>query len=523
MADKQEHDSKRLKTSHPPRPDHDYPMGAFEKRNHLAKLGLLNEYTTLEKSVAAQQDRIKQIELSVYARARMNVEELQLQVAEEYFRSTFIDITLLSSRKAPDWIFDLDALKPHGKFAIWQAYWRYSHLYVPGEAWTKIGKHLLVDNNGARIHEQPWRTSLSRMLRFTDRLFCYPATSPQDLSLSAEYHPHPAKLRDYVRAPRAPENLADDRPNIEFEVLCPFNHNDDEDYSFWQEFESTTIHTFRALMWLFDTLECYRPENRYRLVITPKWKDVKIKDPLTKSPSLEWKGHKENIYAKKDPATKATIPDGLGIKERVMDVINEGLEIWGAFRIEETRLRNVRYQRWKLRQMINARNGLKTVEGEEADQLGATDLPGSNANDPPTRHGIKAARDNVHPRNLVNHLAIRIHNNISESFHPDDELENAYIEFWQRVTLNIPPKLVGPGTWNVNESFTMHVDGLSSNMSGLGSLSEFADDMPGFIREHNVKSQSDIYFPNPVHCEWEMDDDERLAVELYKPEDDDSD
>lgn len=161
MADKQEHDSKRLKTSHPPQPDDGSPMGILEKRNHLAKLGLLNEYTTLEKSVAAQQDRIKQIELSVYARARMNVEELQLQVAEEYFRSTFIDITLLSSRKAPDWIFDLDALKPHGRFAIWQAYWCYSHLYVPGEAWTKIGKHLLVDNNGARIHEQPCGASLA--------------------------------------------------------------------------------------------------------------------------------------------------------------------------------------------------------------------------------------------------------------------------------------------------------------------------------------------------------------------------
>ena len=89
--------------------------------------------------------------------------------------------------------------------------------------------------------------------------------------------------------------------------------------------------------------------------------------------------------------------------------------------------------------------------------------------------------------------------------------------------MDIPPKLVGPGTWNVNESFTMHVDGLSSNMSGLSSVPEFADDMPGFIKEHNVKPQSDVYFPNPVVCTWEMDDDERLAVELYKPEDDDSD
>jgi hypothetical protein len=106
----------------------------------------------------------------------------------------------MEPRKAPEWV---------NTRALWKLYWRTVRLHVPGEAWYRVdGKYLQTDTPGI-IYLQPWRDSLSRALKFADRLFCYPEQAPLESSAGLEMFPHPARLRDVKP-----------RRSIEFEVLC---------------------------------------------------------------------------------------------------------------------------------------------------------------------------------------------------------------------------------------------------------------------------------------------------------------
>jgi hypothetical protein len=179
------------------------------------------------------------------------------------------------------------------------------------------------------MYVPPWRTSLSRLLKFADRLFCYPEQAPLDPSAGLEMFLHPARLRDIV-----PPN------SIESEVLCDFDPRGavggSHEPIFVSKEEKTNI---RALLWLFKRLQCHNPDNRHRLNIVLQWKDIRYTRP--NALVLECHGGLKNIYAYAEDIefpTKAAIPNGLGIKERCMQVIEEGLDLWKGYLIEkETR------------------------------------------------------------------------------------------------------------------------------------------------------------------------------------------
>jgi hypothetical protein len=175
------------------------------------------------------------------------------------------------------------------------------------------------------MYLQPWRTSLSRALKFADRLFCYPEQAPSDPSAGLEMFPHPARLRDIVPL-----------KSIEFQVLCDFDargavEGSHEPIFVFKE-EKTNI---RALLWLFKILKCQDSANRHRLNIVLKWKDIRFTRP--QALVLECHGGLGNSYAHTEDLehpTKVTIPDDLGIKERYMQVTEEGLDLWTGYLIE---------------------------------------------------------------------------------------------------------------------------------------------------------------------------------------------
>jgi hypothetical protein len=220
--------------------------------------------------------------------------ELHFEIYKAAFRD--VDLTRKSTRTAPDWVTTL---------ALWQLYWKYVRLYVPGEAWYGVDIHNLRIGTSHTRYEQPWRTSLRRMLKFANRLFCYPEQVPLDPNARREEFPHPARLRD-ITPPKS----------IEFEVMCHVGYQGPGRHipSFQTRAEKTNI---RALLWMFTVLKCHHPENRHRLDIVLKWKDQGYTRP--KSLVLECHGGAENSYAyREDPEypTKVAILDGLGIKER---------------------------------------------------------------------------------------------------------------------------------------------------------------------------------------------------------------
>jgi hypothetical protein len=204
--------------------------------------------------------------------------ELHFEIYKEVFRSSKydVDLTRLGSRKVPDWVNSL---------FLWQLYWRTVRLYVPGEAWYRVDRKHLGSGHSGDMYLQPWRMSLKRMLKFAHRLFCYPEDAPLDPDASREGFPHPARLRN-VNPPKS----------VEFEVLCIFDHKGAVDGAHKPIFRTREeITNIRALLWLFKILKCQHPENRHRLDIALKWKDIRYTKP--KALVLEYHGGQESIYA----------------------------------------------------------------------------------------------------------------------------------------------------------------------------------------------------------------------------------
>lgn len=396
--------------------------------------------------------------------------EVAIQIFVNAFRSTLVDLTLLSSRKVPEWVAKLDTTPAQGEFLIWRHYWRHVHLYVPGEAWYPIDPRRLEDESTGHFYEQPWHTSMRRMLRFAQHLFCYPEQDPSDPNANPRDFPHPARLRDFDSPPQS----------VEFEVLCKFDPNLSGRVIFRDMEEKLNI---RALLWLFKTLKCHHAQNRHRLNIVLKWKDIRRE--VLKYPILECAGGPENHYANKNENSKAAIPFGLGIQERYMEVINEGLIIWTTYLLERERL--------------------ALMTQEQRDDLSAIPpIPKT------TMIGTWTARNNILPHDMVTQLAHDICSNLQTKVYDERQVE--YVEFWQRVTLNIPPKLVeksnnGDAIWNITPEFEHYVRGEAHGPDDL-AMSEFSDNMRAFVVKHNVKPAGHIYFPHSVAplCLWNAGD-----------------
>lgn len=410
-----------------------------------------------------------------------------IQIFGNAFRSTLVDLTLLSSRKVPAWVAKLDTTPAQGEFLIWRHYWTHVHLCVPGEAWYPVDRRRLADESTGHFYEQPWHTSMRRMLRFAQHLFCYPEQNPSDPNASPRDFPHPARLRDFNSPPQS----------VEFEVLCKFDPNLSGRSIFRDMEEKLNI---RALLWLFKTLKCHHAQNRHRLNIVLKWKDIRRE--VLKYPILECAGGSENHYADKDEKSKAAIPFGLGIQERYMEVINEGLVIWTTYLLERERL--------------------ASMTQEQRDHLSAVPLIPKI-----TMIGTRAARDNIRPHDLVTQLAHDICYNLEHKVYDDRQVE--YVEFWQRVTLNIPPKSVGKfkngdAMWNVTLDFELYVQGEAHGPDN-SAMSEFADNMRSFVVKHNVNPAGHIYFPHSVAplCSWNAGDYRDLTQNPTNREEYDSD
>ncbi|KAI5247029.1 hypothetical protein E4T42_06124 [Aureobasidium subglaciale] len=240
-------------------------------------------------------------------------------------------------------------------------------------------------------------------------------------------------LRGFKRPPREPEIRLNDYPCIHFEVLCPYTRDlfVDGELDYKPEFKRPEgIYTMRALLWLFRELQCYKPENRRLLVISPTWKDAL------------------NHYATIDPTTKTAIPPGLGIKERYMQIIEEGLAVWSAYLIELDRLHSIVQTVREQRQAAIDRR----AAGEETDEEGPRPLTPVDAtyalqaaDVPPFDHepriaqlGIAAARKVVSESNMICHLARNLFANMRHQiFDNDDQDQMAYVQFWQRVALDL--------------------------------------------------------------------------------------
>lgn len=394
-----------------------------------------------------------------------------MEILEDTFRLTLVDLTLLSSRKAPSWVAQRDTTPPQGEFFLWKQFWRHAHLYVPGEAWYLVNRQRLRDAYSGHFYEQPWHTSMRRMLKFVQRLFWYPEQDPSDPNADPRDFPHPARLRDWNSPPQS----------IEFEILCRFDPNLPGRNIFKSREEYLNL---RALLWLFKLLKCHHVENRHRLNIVLKWKDIRY-GPL-KKPILECKGGSENIYADKDEKTKAAIPLGLGIQERYMEVINEGLVIWTTYLLERERVASMTQDQ---------RNNLPPVP-----------------NTPKTISlGTYSARKDIPPHNVVVVIANQIcHNLQNKVYH--DALQVPYVEFWQRVTLNIPPQPTeqsenGDPTWDDAwnlESYLKDKAHEAGNPTN-SAMSEFAANMRSFVAKYNVEPEGHIYFSHSVVllCNWD--------------------
>ncbi|KAH0372579.1 hypothetical protein KCU65_g1008, partial [Aureobasidium melanogenum] len=415
--------------------------------------------------------------------------EVRMLIYGNTFRSTLVDLTLLSSRKVPEWVAKLDTTGALGGLLIWQHYWRHVHLYVPGEAWYPLddfdvrGASSTPSKYSSPLSDaQPWRKSMKRMLKFAQRLFCYPEQNPSDPNASPKEFPHPARLRDFNSPPQS----------IEFEILSTV---DESTLGLTISDEPEEHLNMCALLWLFKILKCNHPENRHRLNIVLKWKDARY--GLLDYPVLEDEGASENIYANKDEKTKAAIPFGLGIRERYMEVIEEGLALWTAYLLEREKL-------------------VPMTKEQRANLSAISDtLPET------TRIGSQAARDNVPPHKMVDWIASGIHTNLQgQVFDEDDDSQRAYIEFWQRVILDIPPESSGyHEDWNTTPEFELCVNQLA-NSADNSAMVDFAGNMKSFVAKHNVQPEPDTYFPNTLVCTWDLPRLAALREASFKEEDD---
>jgi hypothetical protein len=413
--------------------------------------------------------------------------ELHFEIYKAAFRSGNydVDLTRKSTRTAPDWVTTL---------ALWQLYWKTVRLYVPGESWYGVDIHNLRIGTTNTRYEQPWRTSLRRMLKFANRLFCYPEQEPFDPNARREEFPHPARLRD-IEPPKS----------IEFEVLCHFDFRSAGKRIplFRTRAEITNI---RALLWLFTVLKCHHPENRHRLDIVLKWKDQRYTRP--KALILECHGGAENSYAyREDPKypTKAAIPDGLGIKERYMQVIEEGLNLLTGYLIEK-----------ETRSLLSDAQKAEVPKSKYWAPMPA-DAPKA------FRIGMISARNEVFNRNLVNRLAVNICKNLrTQVFDINDKAQSTYLEFWQRVSLNIAPPLPGDMYHSLlTQEFLQYLDSLVP-YSGT-AIWEFTADPKAFAVKYNVKPQILHLFKQPIDCEWTLANYTGLGTQALRPWNDDSD
>jgi hypothetical protein len=338
--------------------------------------------------------------------------------------------------------------------------------------------------------------SLSRALKFADRLFCYSEHAPSDPSASLDMFPHPARLRD-IKPPKS----------IEFEVLCHFDHRGAVEGSHQPIFGSREEKTnIRALLWLFKILKCHYPENRHRLNIALKWKDIRFSRP--QALALECHGGLENDYAhREDPEypTKVAIPNGLGIKERYMQVIEEGLDLWRGYLIES-----------------DTRSSLSDAQKAEVPKSKHWASMPSDATKT-LRIGMLSARNEVFETNLVNYLAGNIcHNPRTHVFDYNDNAQLAYLEFWQRVSLDIPPPADGEMYYNgLTQEFLQY---LNAQVSYSGeAIWEFINGPKAFAAKHKVKPQGDHFSKNPLDCDWSLANYTNLGSQLLRPWNDDSD
>lgn len=407
--------------------------------------------------------------------------EVRMLIYGNAFRSTLVDLTLLSSRKVPEWVAKLDTTGALGGLLIWQHYWRHVHLYVPGETWYPLddfdplhaprgASSIPSKYSGPLTAAQPWRKSMKRMLKFAQRLFCYPEQNPSDPNASPKEFPHPARLRDFNSPPQF----------IEFEILSMV---DEDTFGLTISDGPEENLNMCALLWLFKILKCNHVENRHRLNIVVKWKDACY--GLLDHPVLEDEGASENIYANKDEKTKAAIPFGLGIRERYMEVIEEGLALWTAYLLEREKL-------------VPMTKKQRATLSAISDTLPET-----------TRIGSQAARDNVPPHKMVDWIASGTYTNLQRQvFDADDYSQRAYVEFWQRVTLDLPPELTdhdenGPPWWNVPPEFELYINQLA-NSADNSAMVDFAENMKSFVAKYNVQPESDTYFPNTPVCTWNL-------------------
>jgi hypothetical protein len=241
------------------------------------------------------------------------------------------------------------------------------------------------------------------------------------------------------------------------------------------------------------------------LDVALKWKDIRYTRP--QALVLECHGGLENNYAyKEDPEhpTKVAIPNGLGIKERYMQVIEEGLDLWRGYLTES-----------------DTRNSLSDTQKAEVqkDKFWAP-IP-DNATKT-FRIGMLSALNEVHETNLVNFLAANIcHNLRTHVFNYNDNAQLAYLEFWQRVCLDIPPPTEGEMYYNgLSQEFLQY---LNAQVSYTGeAIWEFSNGPKAFVAKHKVKPQGEHFFKNPLACDWGLANYMGLGTQPLRPWDDDS-
>jgi hypothetical protein len=105
------------------------------------------------------------------------------------------------------------------------------------------------------------------------------------------------------------------------------------------------------------------------------------------------------------------------------------------------------------------------------------------------RIGMISARNEVCNRNLVNRLAVNICKNLrTQVFDTSDKAQSTYLEFWQRVSLNIAPPLpVYMYYFHLTQDFLQCLDSIVP-YSGQ-AIWEFTADLKAFAVKHNVKPQ----------------------------------
>jgi hypothetical protein len=223
---------------------------------------------------------------------------------------------------------------------------------------------------------------------------------------------------------------------------------------------------------------------------------------------LECHGGSENNYAyKEDPEhpTKVAIPDGVGIKERYMQVIEEGLDLWRGYLTES-----------------DTRNSLSDDQKAEAPQSKYW-APIPDDATKTFKIGMLSARNEVNETNLVNFLAANICHNLRTYFLDyNNNAQLAYLEFWQRVSLDIPPPAEGEMYHNgLTQEFLQY---LNAQVSYTGeALWEFINSPKAFVAKRKVKPQGEHFSKNFLACDWNLANYMGLGTQPLRPWDDDSD